>query len=221
MSFTGTVKSFNPHKGWGFVECNGTDVFLNKKELKGFCVSKGQQVQFAVSQSEKGSQATNVTVIVAPEEAYYYGEIKSFNQGKGYGFITSEAFPGQDVFVLKTELPGGFGPAGGHCKFKVEVQEKGMAAKDVQLLGAAGNQVQQMKAMMGMGSMGMMGGMGGMGMMNKGMMGGMSPMGGKGVWKPMFQKAGAGGKGKSNDPTCWDLKKTGTCPRGAACKYQH
>ncbi|CAE8623330.1 unnamed protein product [Polarella glacialis] len=219
MSMTGTVKSFNPHKGWGFVECNGTDVFLNKKELKGFSVKQGSQVQFTLQQVEKGSQATNVTVIGAAEEAQYLGEIKSFNQGKGYGFITCEAFPGQDIFVLKTELPGGFGPTGGQCRFKVGVQEKGKQAKEVQLLGAAGNQVQAMKQMGMMGGMDMMGGMGmmGKGMMGGGMMGGKG--GGGGVWKPMFQKAGKGGK--SDDMTCWDLKKTGMCPRGAACKFQH
>ena len=36
-------------------------------------------------------------------------------------------------------LPPGFGPEGGHCKFKVAKEEKGPAAKQVQLLGAAGS----------------------------------------------------------------------------------
>ena len=99
---------------------------------------------------------------------------------KGYGFISCEAFPEQDVFVLKSELPqggdttiaqmawgvsvlvrirgstvlrssAGFGPEGGHCKFKVTKEEKGPAAKQVQLLGAAGNQAQQMRSWMGYG----------------------------------------------------------------------
>ena len=26
MELNGTVKNFNPHKGWGFVECNGQDM---------------------------------------------------------------------------------------------------------------------------------------------------------------------------------------------------
>lgn len=26
--------------------------------------------------------------------------------------------PLKDIFVLKTELPGGFGPTGGHCRFE-------------------------------------------------------------------------------------------------------
>eukprot|EP00933_Yihiella_yeosuensis_P083178 TRINITY_DN97335_c0_g1_i1.p1 TRINITY_DN97335_c0_g1~~TRINITY_DN97335_c0_g1_i1.p1 ORF type:complete len:194 (+),score=66.44 TRINITY_DN97335_c0_g1_i1:78-659(+) len=186
MALTGTVKSYNPHKGWGFVECNGQDSFLNKKELKGFCVSKGDSVKFDVAQGEKGAFATNVSVMLAPEEVTYFGEIKRFNPSKGFGFITCEAFPGQDCFVLRSELPGGFGPEGGHCRFKVTMEEKGPAAKEVQLLGAAGDQAQQMKAMMGWG---------------KGW--------GKGY-----------GKGKSDDRTCWDVKKTGTCPRGAECKFE-
>eukprot|EP00931_Biecheleriopsis_adriatica_P091302 TRINITY_DN65194_c0_g1_i1.p1 TRINITY_DN65194_c0_g1~~TRINITY_DN65194_c0_g1_i1.p1 ORF type:complete len:201 (+),score=61.82 TRINITY_DN65194_c0_g1_i1:53-655(+) len=140
---TGTVKSYNPHKGWGFVECNGQDSFLYKKELKGVCPTKGDQVQFSIAQSEKGTTATDVKVIKPQEEQFYFGEIKSFNPSKGFGFIACEAME-QDVFVLKSELPGGFGPQGGHCKFKVAIDTKGPSAKSVTLLGAAGNQAQQM-----------------------------------------------------------------------------
>ncbi|CAK9077317.1 unnamed protein product [Durusdinium trenchii] len=95
-----------------------------------------------------GQQATEVKVLVPPEEAVYHGEVKSFNPNKGYGFIGCDAFPGQDVFVLKSEMPGGFAPQGGHCKFKVKQEsEKGPAATEVQLLGTAGNQYQQMEHM--------------------------------------------------------------------------
>eukprot|EP00933_Yihiella_yeosuensis_P011418 TRINITY_DN118723_c0_g1_i1.p1 TRINITY_DN118723_c0_g1~~TRINITY_DN118723_c0_g1_i1.p1 ORF type:complete len:175 (+),score=53.46 TRINITY_DN118723_c0_g1_i1:75-599(+) len=160
MACTGTVKSFNPHKGWGFVECNGQDVFLNKKELGGVCVSKGDQVQFSIQQTEKGSAAQGVTALKAPEDMTYFGEIKRFNPMSGFGFITSDAFS-EDVFLLRSELPGGFGPEGGHCKFKVVTEQKGKAAKEVQLLGAAGDQAQQFKAMMGYGGYG--GGFGGWG----------------------------------------------------------
>ncbi|CAE7444410.1 cspLB [Symbiodinium natans] len=145
---TGTVKSFNPHKGWGFVECNGQDSFLHQKELKGQCPSAGDSVTFKVENSEKGTVATEVTVQApSSDEAFYFGEIKRFNPVKGYGFISCEAFPEQDVFVLKSELPQGFGPEGGRCKFKVAKEEKGPAAKQVQLLGAA----EQMRAWMGWG----------------------------------------------------------------------
>jgi len=151
MAVSGTVNSYNPHKGWGFIECNGQDVFVNKRECAGYCLEKGNKVTFGITTGEKGSQATEVKVLVSPDEATYHGEIKSFNGNKGYGFIGCEAFPGQDVFVLKSELPGGFAPQGGHCKFKVKMEEKGPAACEVQLLGAAGNQYQQMKEFMGYG----------------------------------------------------------------------
>mmetsp|Transcript_40800 Transcript_40800/g.88388 ORF Transcript_40800/g.88388 Transcript_40800/m.88388 type:complete len:260 (-) Transcript_40800:25-804(-) len=146
MAVSGTVTSYNPHKGWGFIECNGQDVFVNRRQCGGYCLSKGMKVAFNVTQGEKGQLATDVKVMVPPEEATYHGEIKSFNPSKGYGFVGCEAFPGQDVFVLKSEIPGGFAPQGGHCKFKVKTDsEKGPAATEVQLLGAAGNQYQQMK----------------------------------------------------------------------------
>mmetsp|Transcript_17705 Transcript_17705/g.36541 ORF Transcript_17705/g.36541 Transcript_17705/m.36541 type:complete len:203 (+) Transcript_17705:103-711(+) len=189
MALTGTVKAFNPHKGWGFVECNGTDMFMHKKDLNGFCPSKGDQVQFTVGQTEKGPVAENVRVVRSPEEAAYFGQIKSYNPTKGFGFISTDAFPEQDVFVLRSELPGGFGPEGGQCKFSVSMDEKGPAAKRVMLLGSAGTQVQQMKWMMGYGG-----------------------------WGKGFGK----GLGKSGDKTCWDVKKTGTCPRlakGEPCKF--
>eukprot|EP00933_Yihiella_yeosuensis_P051627 TRINITY_DN495_c0_g2_i1.p1 TRINITY_DN495_c0_g2~~TRINITY_DN495_c0_g2_i1.p1 ORF type:complete len:207 (-),score=80.16 TRINITY_DN495_c0_g2_i1:172-792(-) len=179
MALTGTVKSFNPHKGWGFVECNGQDMFLNKKECKGVCVSKGDQVQFTVQQTEKGSAAADVTSLKAPDERYYFGEIKRFNPTKGFGFITSEAFQ-EDIFVLKSELPGGFGPEGGLCKFKASKEQKGYAAKEIQLLGAAGDQAQQMKAM---------GGWGG------DMWGGKGGFGGKGGYDNWGGKGGFGGGG--------------------------
>lgn len=147
MELNGTVKAFNPHKGWGFVECNGQDMFLHKKDLNGFCPSKGDQVQFTVGQTEKGPVAENAKVVGS--ETSYYGQIKSYNPSKGFGFISSEAFPEQDVFVLRSELPGGFGPEGSSCKFNVSMDEKGPAAKKVMLLGAAGSQIQQIKWMMG------------------------------------------------------------------------
>ena len=147
--FTGTIKAFNPHKGWGFVDCHGQDMFLHKKNLKGFCPSKGNQVQFTVGQTEKGPVAENVKVVSPPEETSFYGSIKSYNHYTGYGFISSEAFPNQDVFVLWWDLPFGFGPQGSPCKFSISMDAKGPAAKKVVLLGAAGSQIQQVEWMMG------------------------------------------------------------------------
>lgn len=110
-------------------------------------MSKDNQVQFTVAATEKGAAATNVIVMCPPEEKMYFGEIKNFNPSKGFGFISCGAFPNTDVFVLRTELPSGFAPQGGHCRFKVRTEEKGPVATGVQLLGAAGNQIQTMKQM--------------------------------------------------------------------------
>mmetsp|Transcript_44271 Transcript_44271/g.82776 ORF Transcript_44271/g.82776 Transcript_44271/m.82776 type:complete len:209 (-) Transcript_44271:57-683(-) len=145
---TGTIKSYNPHKGWGFIAADGQDTFVNKKDLKGYCPDKGDQVQFEILETDKGRQASNVSVLAPPDQMSYFGQIKSFNPSKGYGFITCEAFEGKDIFVLKSELPGGYGPTGGQCKFKVVEEGKGPSAKDVMLLGSAGAHAQQMRSAM-------------------------------------------------------------------------
>merc|ERR1719502_1458541 len=106
-------------------------------------------VSFDATPNEKGSQASNVTALVPPEQMQYFGEIKSFNPNKGFGFIASEAFPAQDVFVLKTELPNHYAAQGNQCKFTVTMEAKGTTARGVQLLGDAGNQANMMKGMKG------------------------------------------------------------------------
>jgi len=184
MASSGTVKTYNAHKGWGFIDMNGIDIFLNKKDLKGIVVEPGTPVTFNVSQTPKGQQANDVTVIMNPEQACYLGKIKSFNPQKGFGFITAEAFPGQDIFVLKTDLPNGMAAQDDQVQFKMVMGQKGPQAKEVGLLGTAGK---------GGGKGGGMGGMEEMMAMMMSAMGG----GGMDVWKPMFQKMGKGkGKGK-------------------------
>ncbi|CAA9892507.1 major cold shock protein [Candidatus Methylobacter favarea] len=64
---TGTVKWFNPDKGFGFItQQSGPDVFVHFRNIKssGYkSLSEGQQVQFNVTKGEKGFQAENVSVI--------------------------------------------------------------------------------------------------------------------------------------------------------------
>lgn len=64
---TGTVKWFNADKGYGFIEQeNGPDVFVHFRSIVGDgykTLNEGQQVQFEVSQGQKGPQAENVTPI--------------------------------------------------------------------------------------------------------------------------------------------------------------
>ena len=62
---TGKVKFFNDSKGFGFIEQEqGPDVFVHFSAINGSgfkTLAEGQQVQFNVTQGQKGPQAENVT----------------------------------------------------------------------------------------------------------------------------------------------------------------
>ncbi|ATW52084.1 cold-shock protein [Streptomyces xantholiticus] len=63
---TGTVKWFNPEKGFGFIaqDSGGPDVFVHYSAIAttGYReLTEGQKVQFDVTQGPKGPQAENVT----------------------------------------------------------------------------------------------------------------------------------------------------------------
>lgn len=64
---TGKVKFFNEKKGFGFIEQDsGPDVFVHFSAIQsdGFkTLAEGQQVQFTISQGQKGPQAENVTAV--------------------------------------------------------------------------------------------------------------------------------------------------------------
>ncbi len=60
----GTVKWFNEAKGFGFIEqSSGPDVFAHYSSIAGSgfkTLAEGQQVEFNVTQGQKGPQAENV-----------------------------------------------------------------------------------------------------------------------------------------------------------------
>ena len=62
---TGTVKFFNEAKGFGFITREGgPDVFVHYRAIQGGgfkTLAEGQQVEFTVTQGQKGPQAENVT----------------------------------------------------------------------------------------------------------------------------------------------------------------
>ena len=66
-STTGTVKWFNESKGFGFIEQeSGPDVFAHFSAIvsPGFkTLTEGQQVEFKVTQGQKGPQAENIVAI--------------------------------------------------------------------------------------------------------------------------------------------------------------
>ncbi len=62
---TGTVKWFNSEKGFGFIEQDGggADVFVHYSAIGGGGyreLHEGQQVEFEITQGQKGPQAANV-----------------------------------------------------------------------------------------------------------------------------------------------------------------
>merc|ERR1719310_1750807 len=114
MSLTGTVKSFNGKKGFGFiVGSDGEDVFVHVRScVDGKQPAQGDIVQYDLQPCDKDDskmQATNVTGGSAEREqtgdfvkgtpvqgtGAYEGPVKRFNPQKGFGFI---AYDGQDIY---------------------------------------------------------------------------------------------------------------------------
>jgi len=117
MSFSGTVKSFNDLKGWGFVVYEGRDVFLHIRECKDGRPSEGDLLMFDMEEDpvrQGQMRATNVVGCTRSMDdikgggkgkgnggqgkgtGAFQGPVKSFNDMKGWGFVTLE---GKDIFL--------------------------------------------------------------------------------------------------------------------------
>lgn len=63
----GKVKWFNANKGFGFItRDNGDDVFVHFRSIRGKgrrSLQEGQQVEFVLTQGEKGAQAEDVRTV--------------------------------------------------------------------------------------------------------------------------------------------------------------
>ena len=65
---TGTVKWFNPEKGFGFItqDEGGPDVFVHFSAISGSGyrnLEENQRVEFEITQGQKGPQAANIRAL--------------------------------------------------------------------------------------------------------------------------------------------------------------
>mmetsp|Transcript_14703 Transcript_14703/g.42062 ORF Transcript_14703/g.42062 Transcript_14703/m.42062 type:complete len:393 (-) Transcript_14703:74-1252(-) len=163
--FYGAIKNFNEEKGWGHIECTAShaiyqkDVFLMRTSLNSQLAEKGALVSFRIGQSPKGPQATDVTVfppgsfnVDGRQGSFYSATVKSFNEGKGWGFVTSDEIQnifGKDIFLHRLDLGGHTPTPGDVVQFCVEPGRTGqLQAKSVSFdpnasgFAAAGAQIE-------------------------------------------------------------------------------
>lgn len=156
--YQGTIKSFNPSKGWGFIECAqtqqiyGKDIFLLKTSLPENA-NKGDPVTFSIKHGASGPEATRVALRtgagdggwVGPPESHgrcsrsvvsrHRGVIKSFNPAKGWGMIASDEMQqtyGKDIFFMTSSVVTGESAPGEQVTFVVIQGIKGPEASDIQ-----------------------------------------------------------------------------------------
>lgn len=199
MSYVGVVKSFGFQKGYGFIQCEQLegDVFMGRQnmppDLRDACSGQGMfnlqglQVSFDLAQQDGKQSATNV-IIVAQEGATIVGRVKSYNDQKGYGFMTSDSVDGGDIFFGRRDILSGVPSAGAVASLNVALAQDGRPqGRSVNIKQDFASPSPAMASPMG----NPMGGMRGMGGMGGGMGGGMMGMGGMG-WMPTGKGMGKG-----------------------------
>lgn len=146
--YTGYIKSFNPQKGWGHIECEetyalyGKDIFLLRSQLNGIIPKKGDEVYFSLAEGQQGIEAADVSLNSSSSAGQAYsGVIKSFNVQKGWGHIECEqthAIYGKDIFLLRSQLSHGVVPnKGDKVLFNVVEGKQGTEASDVVIVPTA------------------------------------------------------------------------------------
>lgn len=203
----GTVKSFVWGKGWGFITCNGEDVFFHVSDFRRGIPEEGSTVTFVegdnpANPGKRVAQAIQGTACPGSVQ----GTVKSFAGSTGYGFITVD---GQDVFVHQRDVKVGGLKTGDEVWLDMEPSDKDSnkwVAKNV--TGGTGHTDQGGRAEFVKGKGGGKGGYGQMGQMEE-MMKTMSSMmmtmmggkgGGAGMGGPYGKGKGCGkGGGKGMD----------------------
>ena len=123
FSVAGTVKWFDPAKGFGFVlaDSGGPDILLHINVLRNFgqsSVADGARVELMAQQTARGVQATQITAVEPPSDSRAAelpdilnidpdavaaaplepARVKWFDKAKGFGFANVFGKP-EDVFL--------------------------------------------------------------------------------------------------------------------------
>merc|ERR1712039_488628 len=63
-AYVGSIKSFNPGKGWGFIKCDDLegDVIFKRSDANGAFFDVGDYVSFDIIEGTKGPKAVNIQV---------------------------------------------------------------------------------------------------------------------------------------------------------------
>ena len=143
--YIGQIKSYNPEKGYGFIDNAelkqkfGRDTFLNRRHVENHSLSVGESIRFTIRLDKGNPQAEVIGRVedMAREaedkllqvgEGPHRGIIKSFNAGKGFGFVVcgeTERVFGCDIFLHKSEMQNDDGAVGREIEFCVRLNDRG------------------------------------------------------------------------------------------------